>query len=281
MIEAGIAVLVFFLMFIIGASIDRSDLEKIKIEKNKVLLLTLAQALFLPITAFLFIELLQPSTTVAAGMLLIALCPGGAVSNIYSFIAKGNLAFSVTLTALYGSISVILLPLSILTIFPFIVSVDLDVSGLIKKQSLQLIFSLVVPVIIGMYFRYAKPHKLMSIMPTLEKVGGLGLLILLISIFIQHNDKIQQQLSSLIYLALLFTFAAIGIAYILSKVLRLSTRDQVVVLIEFPVRNLALAALISVNIFQNVDYLLFAAVFFVIQTPIILGITLWHRSKLS
>jgi BASS family bile acid:Na+ symporter len=281
MIEAGIAVLVFFLMFIIGASIDRSDLEKIKIEKNKVLLLTLAQALFLPITAFLFIELLQPSTTVAAGMLLIALCPGGAVSNIYSFIAKGNLAFSVTLTALYGSISVILLPLSILTIFPFIVSVDLDVSGLIKKQSLQLIFSLVVPVIIGMYFRYAEPHKLMSIMPTLEKVGGLGLLILLISIFIQHNDKIQQQLSSLIYLALLFTFAAIGIAYVLSKVLRLSTREQVVVLIEFPVRNLALAALISVNIFQNVDYLLFAAVFFVIQTPIILGITLWHRSKLS
>jgi len=57
--------------------------------------------------------------------------------------------------------------------------------------------------------------------------------------------------------------------------------DLAAVVIEFPVRNLALAALIAVNLFQNSDYLLFSAVFFVIQTPIMLAITAWYRSQLS
>jgi BASS family bile acid:Na+ symporter len=280
MIELGIPLLVFLLMFIIGASIDITDLVKMKAQSNQVLILTAGQIFLLPITAWLIIKVMQPPPIAAAGMLLISLCPGGAVSNIYSFLAKGNVVLSVTLTVLNGLLSVILLPLLVLTVFPAILSLDHDIYTLIKKQSLQLIISLFVPVTIGIFCRYIKTKMVIKMMPTLERIGGAGLLLLLLSIFIQFHEKVQQQLSSLVTLALLFTFASLLIALILSKMLKVAKSDEAVVLIEFPVRNLALAALIAVNIFQNVDYLLFSAVFFVIQTPIMLSITFWYRSKL-
>ena len=91
----------------------------------------------------------------------------------------------------------------------------------------------------------------------------------------------ERDLSALILLALIFTLASLVIGYCLSKLLKLARCDEAAVVIEFPVRNLALTALIAVNIFQNSDYLLFSAVFFVIQTPIMLAITAWYRSRLG
>jgi BASS family bile acid:Na+ symporter len=103
---------------------------------------------------------------------------------------------------------------------------------------------------------------------------------LLLSIFFKLHQKIVDQLSALLVLALIFTVASLLIAYCLSCFLQLNKKDEAAVVIEFPVRNLALAALIPVSIFENSDYLLFAAVFFVIKTPIILGVIALYRCNL-
>jgi len=142
MIESAIPVLVFFLMFIIGASLDSSDIENIKAQKKQVLVVTLGQIFLLPLCAWSIIGLMQPPSLVAGGMLLVSLCPGGAVSNIYSFLAKANVALSVTLTAFNGIISIIVLPLVMITVFPSLLGVDLPVEKLMVKQGLQLVLLL-------------------------------------------------------------------------------------------------------------------------------------------
>jgi BASS family bile acid:Na+ symporter len=108
----------------------------------------------------------------------------------------------------------------------------------------------------------------------------LGLFALLLSIFFTFHQKIAEQFSSLLLLALIFTLASLLIAYSLSYLLKLEPKDVAAVVIEFPVRNLALAALIATSLFENSDYLLFSAVFFVIQTPIMLYLIAVYRSKL-
>lgn len=280
-IELAIPVLVFFLMFIIGASLEKRDVNEIKAQSNKVIILTLGQILLLPLCAFTIIKLMQPPPLVAGGMLLVSLCPGGAVSNIYSFLAKANVALSVTLTAINGLIAIVTLPLVVVTVFPVLLSVDLSLENLMIKQALQLVLLLICPVLLGMTLRYWKPVLIQKMMPMFERIGGLGLLLLLITILAKFQQKIVEQLSSLVFIALIFTLSSLFIAFLLGRILKLSQSDEAAVIIEFPVRNLALSALIAVNIFKNSDYLLFAAVFFVIQTPIMLGITVWYRTQLT
>jgi BASS family bile acid:Na+ symporter len=279
-IELAIPALVFFLMFIIGASLEKRDVNEIKAQSHKVLILTLGQILLLPLCAWIIIKVMQPPPLVAGGMLLVSLCPGGAVSNIYSFLAKANVALSVTLTACNGLVAVLLLPLVVVTVFPAVLSVDLVLEDLMIKQALQLILLLLCPVVLGMTLRYWKQELTQKLMPIFEKIGGLGLLILLVTILAKFQQKIAEQLSSLILLALVFTLVSLILGYCLTRILTLCQSDEAAVVIEFPVRNLALAALIAVNLFQNSDYLLFAAVFFVIQTPIMLAITAWYRTRL-
>jgi BASS family bile acid:Na+ symporter len=280
MIELAVPVLVFFLMFIIGASLEKTDVENLKSQKKQVIAVTLGQMLLLPLCAWLIIKVMQPPSLVAGGMLLVSLCPGGAVSNIYSFIAKANVALSVTLTAFNGLVSVLVLPLVMLTVFPSLLGVDLPLENIIVKQALQLVLLLLCPVVFGMFLRSMKAKLMVKLMPILEKIGAVGLLLLLLAIFFQFHQKIIEQLSSLLLLALIFTFASLLIAYCLSLLLKLNKKDEAAVVIEFPVRNLALAALIAVSIFNNSDYLLFAAVFFMIQTPIMLCIIIGYRSAL-
>jgi bile acid:Na+ symporter, BASS family len=280
MIELAVPVLVFFLMFIIGASLEKTDVENLKSQKKKVIAVTLGQMLLLPLSAWLIIKVMQPPSLVAGGMLLVSLCPGGAVSNIYSFLAKANVALSVTLTAFNGLVSVLVLPLVMLTVFPSLLGVDFPLENIIVKQAFQLVLLLLFPVVLGMLLRSIKPNLMIKLMPTLEKIGAVGLLLLLLAIFFKFHQKIVEQLSSLLLLALIFTLASLVIAYCLSYFLQLHKKDEAAVVIEFPVRNLALAALIAVSIFNNSDYLLFAAVFFVIQTPIMLCIITGYRSVL-
>lgn len=281
MIELAIPILVFFLMFITGTSLNISDVNGVKAQSHQVLILTLAQIVLLPLCAWIIIKLMQPPPLVAGGILLVSICPGGTVSNMYSFLAKANVALSVTLTAFNGLAAVFILPLFMVTVFPSLLSLDLVLENLMIKQALQLVLLLLFPVVLGMNLRYLKPELVKKVMPVLDKVGGLGLLVLLISILLTYQHQIAEQLSSLILLALVFTLASIFIAYCLGRVLKLCQADEAAVVIEFPARNLALAALIAVNLFGNSDYLLFATVFFVIQTPIMLGMTAWYRRKLT
>ena len=168
-IELAITVLVFFLMFVIGASLEKRDVNEIKAQSDKVLMLTLGQIILLPLCAWIIIVLMQPPPLVAGGMFLISLCPGGAVSNIYSFLAKANVALSVTLTAFNGLLAVFILPLVMITVFPALLSVDLALENLMIKQALQLVLLLLFPVVLGMTLRYWQPVLIQKLMPLLEK----------------------------------------------------------------------------------------------------------------
>lgn len=281
MIEQAIPLLVFFLMFIIGGSLQAADFKRLKDHPKIILVATLGQVFLLPIAAWLLIVIAKPPAEIAGGLLLVACCPGGAVSNIYSFLAKANAALSVTLTTMNSLFSIVILPFLVAFVFPLLFHMEADADGLIKRQALQLILLLLCPVVLGMAFRYWLPNIAIKAMPLFERLGAFGLLTLLISIFIQFQQQIINQLSALVLLAMIFTLISIFIAYCVNKILVVNNNDGAAIIIEFPVRNLALVALIAISIFGSSEYLLFAAVFFVVQTPIMLAITTYYRKKFN
>lgn len=180
-IELAIPVLVFLLIFIISTNLEKSDIEKIKVQQKKILVITIGQMLLLPLCALLIIKVMQPNSLVAGGLLLVSLCPGGAVSNIYSFLAKANVALSFSLTVVNGIVSVFVLPLVMLIVFPSLLGLDLSLN--IIKQRLQLLLLLLLLIVFGMALRNMKRTLMLNLMPALEKVGVLGLVLLLLAIF--------------------------------------------------------------------------------------------------
>jgi BASS family bile acid:Na+ symporter len=281
MIEKSIPVLVFFLMFIIGASLKGEDFRRLQSQPTIILMATFVQVLLLPLLAWLLIVSIKPGPMVAGGLFLVSICPGGAVSNVYTFLAKANVALSVTLTTLNSLLATVILPIVVAYVFPLLFDIDAQADGLIQQQSLQLSLLLLCPVVVGMILRHIMPGVIDRVMPLLERIGALGLLSLLVAIFIQFQQQIFGQPQSLIVLAVLFTIGSLLLAWCVCFCVKAKTEDMAAVLIEFPVRNLALTALIAVSIFQNTEYLLFAAVFFVVQTPIMLAMVFWYRANLK
>lgn len=279
MIENAIPILVFFLMFLVGAGLKWKDFEYLKTQPVLILTATVAQLVLLPTIAWLLLLLLKPEPMVAAGMLLVSICPGGAVSNVYTFLARANTALSVTLTTINSLIATVVLPVLLVSVFPLIFELNAQTDGLMKQQSLQLALLLIFPVVLGMLLRYIMPCTVGRAMPTLESLGALGLLTLLLTIFFQFQQQIVEQLLSLLALAVLFTVASLLLACFICFAVKAKVEDSVAVMIEFPVRNLALTALIAVSVFHDSEYLLFAAVFFVVQTPIIAAVMIWHRLR--
>lgn len=281
MVDTAIPMLVFFLMFIIGAGLTTADFKRIQQQPKIIVSATIGQLVLLPLAAWLLIQLLQPSPAIAVGMLLISLCPGGAVSNFYSFLARANVALSVTLTALSSLLAALLLPFAVTAMFPDKLGEGVDNLAFAWRLSLQLLLLLLCPVVIGMLLRQRLTDFVVRHMPNLERLGALGLLLLLATIFMRHQQQISDNLSSLIVTAVVFSMVSIVVAWLVCRVLSLNSADSAAIMIEYPVRNLALAAMIAVNIFQDSAYLLFAAIFFVVQTPIIIGLMAFYRRGLS
>lgn len=82
-----------------------------------------------PFIAWLLIMLTEPTTTTAVGLLLVSFCSGGAISNVYSFFTKVNIAFSITLTTINSLLCVVLLPILLSTVFPALLPIN---SGLMS-----------------------------------------------------------------------------------------------------------------------------------------------------
>lgn len=281
MLEHAITLLVFFLMFIVGASLKKEDLVQLKKQPFNIVVIGLGQILLLPVIAFLLIIIFKPEPIIQNGLVLVALCPGGAVSNIYTLLARGNVALSVTLTTLNSLLAIFILPLLVVTVFPWLFTSETNSDQLLYIQSKQLILFLLLPVILGMLCRYYAGILLVRVMPFLELIGAIALISLLFSIFFQFQHLIVLHFNHLFLLAISFSVLSIASAFMLATYLKLDNRDKIAVIIEYPVRNLALTALLAISIFKNGEYLLFAAIFFVVQTPIVLTVMFIFRSKNS
>lgn len=279
MITQAIPLLVMLLMFIVGASLNSADIAQVKKQPSNIAILSLGQLLLLPALAALLIVIFNPEPIIKNGLILASISPGGAVSNIYTLLARGNTALSVTLTSCNSLLAIIVIPLLVITIFPWLFGTTAHNELFYTELAKQLFFLLFIPLALGLLCKHYAKKLMFRVMPYLEFTAGLALLSLIAAILIQFKQLIIGQFNSIFVLAMSFSVLSIALAFGLAKWLKLNSREIVAVIIEYPIRNLALTALLAHTLFSRNDYLLFAAVFFVVQTPIILMIMFISRYK--
>ena len=151
-VDTGVPVLVFFTMVVVGIGLTVADFRRIVRLPGTVLWATLGQAVLLPLFGWMIVCGLELRPALALGVLLIAVCPSGAIANVYTQLARGDVALSVTLTAVSGLISGLTAPVA-LTVFQARDTATFNFEVAPGVLAGHLLVLLVLPVLCGMGVR--------------------------------------------------------------------------------------------------------------------------------
>lgn len=250
-------------MFGVALNIRLSHFIQLKSDKKAIATGLFSQLMLLPALTYLLVRILPVSNGTALGMILVAACPGGNVSNFFSMMAKANVALAVTLTAISSVIAFVVTP----SIFFFWASMVPSLSVEIKSMDVSflqllgnMIAVLLLPLVAGMWVaekrnavaqKIGKPIRILSVI----------ILILFIAIaFYNNRTTFIENLSTVFWVVLLQNGLALTVPYFLSKLIGNSEAVNRTVAIESGIHNSGLGLLLIFTFFDgNFEMALVAA----------------------
>lgn len=242
------------IMLGMGMTLVIADFTRI-IKYPKAILIGLTnQLVFLPIIGFLLAIAFNLNPITAVGLMILATCPGGPTSNLITQVCKGNIALSVTLTAIASIIS-------ILTI-PFILSYALEYFGsntdiVIKLPILDTIIQImgitVIPISIGMLIRKHKTSFAIRMEKPMRTASTVIFILVFIAVIAANSDKLVDGMKAAGLVTLTLNLATMGLGYLTARLFKLTLNNAISITIESGIQNGTLAFVIATSILNNVE----------------------------
>ncbi|HIF9148895.1 TPA: bile acid:sodium symporter family protein [Photobacterium damselae] len=234
-----------------GLGLKRADFSRVITQPKSSIIGLCLQIFMLPTLALVLIQLLPLSSTAAAGLFLVSLCPSGATSNLFSLIAKGDVALSITLTAVISLLSPFLLPLVFITYLDIhgsqLEQFQLPIALAIK----QLIAVTVLPISLGMIITKWLPKQSQLIQPMVKKLSTIAMLLIILALLIT-NQKIFNRFISIEGIAvLLLSSCSLFLAYFIAGKIKVSQQAQRTIAIEVGVQNAGTAMMVALSIMHQ------------------------------
>ena len=219
------------LMFDLGLALRFEDFGKVFRRPWPIVVALVGQLVFLPAIALGLAYLLKLPPVFFIGLVLIACCPGGSSSNVFSKLANGDVALSVTLTALSSIITLFTIPVIMGWATRLVgesVGITLPVGNLIKQNLVLMLL----PVLLGIGLHYAWPKAAEKVDKVLTKLAFPLLLVLITVFYIQHRHTILDNIGILGLCVTALILLAIGLSSLLSRLVRNDARQRRTVVIE-------------------------------------------------
>ncbi len=270
------------LMFLLGIDMTKKAFADIARNPKAVLLGLTGQIILLPAIAFLIAWLLKLPHVYFMGLVLVACCPGGSSSNVFSMLAKGDVALSVTLTAFSSIITLFTLPI----IMEFVTTAVSDMSGVnielpVGKLIVQNIVLLFVPLFAGSLFKHFYPGAAVKVRNVLGKMAFPALMILAAVFFLQYKKEIADNFASLGLSAALLILIAMACSSCISRIGRFKDSVRRTIVIEVGMQNAAQAIAIASSpfIFNSGEMALPAICYALLMNVILLTYVYFIRRK--
>ena len=246
------------LMFDLGLTLKPQDFKLIAQRPKPVIVGLIGQIVLLPLIAWLIIRVLSPFTfhlspLFIIGIMLVACSPGGSSSNVFSMLAKGDVALSVTLTACSSIITLFTLPLIMAWVTASVQMSDISIQLPIGNLLMQNIVLMVVPISIGFVVNIFREQTAAKIHNVLKRIAMPALVLLVTVFFFQHKQTIVEEFTSLGLTMTILILATTGCGALLSWLLHLTTKERRTLVIEIGMQNAAQAITIACSplIFNN------------------------------
>lgn len=270
------------LMFLLGIDLDRTAFAGVRRQPKAVLLGMLGQLVLLPIIAFGVAWALNLPPVYFMGLVLVACCPGGSSSNVFSMLAKGDVALSVTLTVLSSIITLFTLPVIMEFVTRFVSDMsEVQITLPVGKLLVQNIVLLFVPLIAGSLFRHFLPAVAARVGRVLGKAAFPALMTLALVFFLQYSNEIVDNFAILGLSAALLILLAMACSSALSRLGGFGSAVRRTIVIEVGMQNAAQAIAIASSpfIFNSGEMALPAIIYALLMNVILLTYVYCIRKK--
>lgn len=232
------------LMFDLGLTLELKDFVLVIKRKKAMLAGMIGQLIFLPLIAWAVAMLMNLSPLMTIGLVLVASCPGGSSSNVFSMLAKGDVALSVSLTAVSSIVTLFTLPL----IMQFATASVGEATGIslpIGNLLVQNLLTMLLPIVLGIVLRRFRPTVAGKIDKLLSRLAFPALMFLAAVFFVQHRETISANFSSLGFACTALLLCAVALALLLCLLFRLDKREKRTIIIEVGMQNAAQAIAVA------------------------------------
>ena len=234
-----VAILLGVIMFGMGLTLTLPDFHLVFTRPWPILLGVVAQYVIMPALAVLIVNVLHLSDAVAVGVILVGCAPGGTSSNVISYLAKADVALSVTMTA----ISTLLAPLMTPLLIKWLAGKYMPLDG--GAMALSIVKMVLVPVIAGLVLRLVFPKFISRILPALPWISTLGISGVVAGVVSASVDAIKAAGLMVLVAVILHNILGYGVGYGFSKLLRADNRVSRTISIEVGMQNSGMAATLA------------------------------------
>lgn len=248
----------------LGLSLTLADFRRIFLYPKAMLIGLLCQMALLPIICYFIAKAFQLPPEIAVGLMLLAAAPGGPSANLYSHMAKGDVALNVSLTALNSLFSVLSIAFWVNFSMVQFLAIDTYVPMQFGKV-LEVCYIVILPVGVGMLIRFRYP----SFSSRLEKPFKVASAIFLATIILlagwKERAHLWQDVEIVGLAALLFNVACLGLGYFIPRLFRLSKKQAIAIGMEIGIHNGSLAIYLALNVIGNPAMTIPAVVYSIIM----------------
>jgi BASS family bile acid:Na+ symporter len=269
-ISVAIPVITFVLMGVVGSDLKGEDFRRLLRRSRLVWAGWLVPPLVLPPLAVGLIVLLRPPEAIAMGLLLVASCPVGGISNAFTYLAAGTTTLSVLLTALSCLTAVVTMP-TIGAALGVVGHQAIAAAPPVPALFAHLLLAVAVPASLGLFARTCWPATTERLRPAAWRLA-VALLALLIALIILNDvPAFLAALPNAVPLAVCFIAASLAIGAGVAWALGAHWPDGVALAIEFATRNVAVATMAAVTVMGRIEFAIFGTAYFLTEVPLMVA----------
>jgi BASS family bile acid:Na+ symporter len=253
-----------FIMLGLGLGLSVKDFTRILRVPKDFFVGFFSQLVILPIVALGIALILNLPEALAVGLMIIAAAPGGVTSNVLTKFADGDVALSISLTAVISLISIVSVPFVVITsadIMGVSISSDISMTGIALKMALVV----TVPVVIGMTIRGFAENFISSKINIINKITGWLFVIVFAAIWIEEKDNILTYLAEAGLAVLILNIVMMTLAYLIAKKFVSGIAQQKCIALECGLQNGTLAVFVATLMFDDIAYIIPTAAYALIM----------------
>ena len=254
-----------FIMFSLGLGLTGADFLRVARQPKDFFVGAISQIILLPIVAFILVKIWPISPELAIGVMIIAAAPGGVTSNILTSFAKGDVALSISLTAIISLLSVITVPFILISSLNLLGSESIVQNISLVSMAMSMFLIVTVPVIIGMIFRKFAENTAVKFESFAKKISVVLFIIVLLGAILAEKDNIISYFTDAGFITLVLNILMMVIAFYVAQLLGTGIPQKKCIAIECGLQNGTLSIFVGTTLFGGGAFIIPAATYSLIM----------------
>ena len=254
-----------FIMFVLGLGLTGADFLRVIKQPRDFFVGALSQVILLPIIAFILVKIWPIAPELAIGVMIIAAAPGGVTSNLLTSFAKGDVALSISLTAIISLLCVITIPFIVLTSVGLLSDSNITGNISLVSMSRDMFLIVTVPVILGMLLRRFVSGAALKFEPIARKISIVLFVLVLLGAIAAERENVVSYFAQAGLITLVLNVVMMVVAYSVAQLLASGKEQKKCITIECGLQNGTLAIFVATSIFGGGIYVIPAATYSLIM----------------